>query len=375
MTGAAGYRGWRGLRNRLLSRPGFQRWAARFPLTRGVANRQARALFDVCAGFVYSQVLLACVRVGMIDALADAPQTTIALSERFGLTEEAAQRLLKAAVSLGLVERVGADRWGLGMLGAAMRGNPSIAAFVEHHALFYDDLKDPVALLRAEKPDTRLGDFWAYASAAQAADASSDLVADYSALMAASQEMIASDVLDSYNLGRHQCLLDIGGGKGAFVSHAATRFADLRFKLFDLPAVAEQAAVQFDEAGLAHRTETYGGSFFDDSLPTGADAASLVRVLHDHNDDAALAILKAAHLALPPGGTLIVAEPMSGVKGAEPIGDAYFGFYLLAMGSGRPRTEAENRSLMEQAGFVDIVAVRTSRPMLTGLITGRVAAA
>ena len=29
---------------------------------------------------------------------------------------------------------------------------------------------------------------------------------------------------------------------------------------------------------------------------------------------------------------------MAGTPGAEPIGDAYFGFYLLAMGSGRPRT-------------------------------------
>ena len=40
--------------------------------------------------------------------------------------------------------------------------------------------------------------------------------------------------------------------------------------------------------------------------------------------------------ALPPGGTLLLAEPMAGTPGAEPVGDAYFGFYLLAMGSGRP---------------------------------------
>jgi demethylspheroidene O-methyltransferase len=44
----------------LVSRPSFRAWAARFWLTRPIARRRARALFDVCAGFVYSQVLFAC---------------------------------------------------------------------------------------------------------------------------------------------------------------------------------------------------------------------------------------------------------------------------------------------------------------------------
>ena len=61
-------------------------------------------------------------------------------------------------------------------------------------------------------------------------------------------------------------------------------------------------------------------------------------MLHDHDDAAALALLRAARAALPPDGTLLLAEPMAGTPGAEPMGDAYFGFYLLAMGSGRPRT-------------------------------------
>ena len=42
---------------------------------------------------------------------------------------------------------------------------------------------------------------------------------------------------------------------------------------------------------------------------------------------------------------------MAGTPGAEPIGDAYFGFYLLAMGSGRPRTPSELRRLLREAGL------------------------
>ena len=70
------------LRDRLLASPGFQRTAAAFPLTRPIARRRARALFDLCAGFVYSQVLLACVRLRLFDILAEGPQTVAALSVR-----------------------------------------------------------------------------------------------------------------------------------------------------------------------------------------------------------------------------------------------------------------------------------------------------
>ena len=59
-----------------------------------------------------------------------------------------------------------------------------------------------------------------------------------------------------------------------------------------------------------------------------------------------MTLLRAIRRALPAGGTLLIAEPMSGVRGAEPIGDAYFGFYLLAMGSGRPRTFARLKEML-----------------------------
>ena len=46
-------------RDQRIADPAFRRWAARFPLTRPIAQRRAQALFDLVAGFSYSQVLLA----------------------------------------------------------------------------------------------------------------------------------------------------------------------------------------------------------------------------------------------------------------------------------------------------------------------------
>jgi demethylspheroidene O-methyltransferase len=111
-----------------------------------------------------------------------------------------------------------------------------------------------------------------------------------------------------------------------------------------------------------------GGDFHVDPLPTGADVISLVRVIHDHEDAAALAILRAVRRALPPDGTLLLAEPMSGTAGAEPVGDAYFGFYLLAMGQGRPRTPAALGALVRSAGFQPPRLVPTHMPLQVRLL-------
>jgi len=361
-----------GLRNRLVMNPGFQRWASAFPLTRPIARARARSLFDLCAGFVYTQVLYACVKLKLFDHLAAGPRTASALAAALDLSEAATLRLLRAAAALDLVTPRGPDRFALGSLGAAFLGNPGVGAMVEHHALLYGDLQDPVTLLRADgAQDTALKRFWAYAGTSGPETVGAEQTAGYTALMAASQTMIAEEVLGAISLGRYRCLLDVGGGNGTFLRAVAARNPHLRLMLFDLPSVAEEAKRRFAKVGLQERAEVVGGSFFADSLPTGADLISFVRVLHDHNDDKVLHLLQAARRALPDDGALLVAEPMSGTAGAEPMGDAYFGLYLLAMGSGRPRTPAEYRALLEAAGFGAIKWISTRKPLLTRLLICR----
>ena len=61
---------------------------------------------------------------------------------------------------------------------------------------------------------------------------------------------------------------------------------------------------------------------------------------------------------------MLLAEPMAETPGAEPAGAAYFGFYLLAMGSGRPRSFVEITKLLKDSGFDQIRALRTRTPLL-----------
>jgi demethylspheroidene O-methyltransferase len=364
------YERWHHLRDRVLSNPEFQRWAARFPLTRGIARRRASGLFDLCAGFVYSQVLHTVAQLGLLEALAEEPATASDLALRFSLPLESMQTLLDAATSLRLVERRGRGRYGLGAHGASFIGNPAVGAMVAHHALLYRDLSDPLALLRGERSGTELGRFWSYAGDRSNVLTERD-VAGYSGLMASSLALIADDLLEAYPLARHRRLLDVGGGEGAFLEAAATRARHLDLVLFDLPPVAQRARARLDRAGLA-RVTVVGGDLFRDPLPAGADLVSLVRVVHDHDDAQALRLLRAIRQGLQPGGALLVAEPMADTAGAEAMGHAYFGFYLLAMGQGRPRTAEQLRGLLLDAGFNRVRSHKTRRPMLARLLVADV---
>ena len=260
------------------------------------------------------------------------------------------------------------DRFALDDLGAATLGNPGVAEFVAHHDLLYADLADPVALLRGES-ETRLSKFWAYEQGSASGPAGDDATAAYSALMSGTQALVAEAVLDAYPFASRRRLLDVAGGEGAFAAAAAERCPGLAITLFDLPPVAARAQARLAERGLGARVAVAGGDVLSDPLPEGADVATLVRVLHDHDDGKALAILKAVRGALPHNGDVVVAEPMAGIRGAEPMGDAYFGFYLLAMGRGRPRTPDEIGALLREAGFARPLSLRTANPLLVSIVT------
>jgi len=357
---------WISWRNRILADPGFQRFAVRFPPTRGIVRSRARAMFDLVAGFTYSQTIAACVELGLLELLAAGPLPIDEIAARIDLPIAGTDRLLRAAAALKLTERLDETRWALGADGAALRGNGGIVEMVAHHRLLYADLADPVALLRRGGGGGALSRYWAYAEQPGAGD--SGEVDAYSRLMAASQPFVAAQILDSYRFARHRRMLDVGGGEGRFLESVGSQIAGLGLGLFDLPAVGARARLRLDAAGLGVRATIHGGNFLLDTLPTGYDLVTLVRVLHDHDDAPALALLRGVHAALPPGGTLLIAEPMAATRGAEPSGDAYFGLYLWAMGSGRPRTAAEIRAMLRSAGFASSHIVSTAVPLTCRII-------
>ncbi|WP_324076422.1 MAG: methyltransferase [Erythrobacter sp.] len=361
--------GWISRRNRVFANPRFQHWAARLPIIRWIARSRADAAFDLLAGFAYSQVLRAYVESGLFDILKDGPIGAAEVARRMGMSEAAGLTLLRAGRALMLSEEAGPDLWMLGEQGAVFAANAGVQAMVRHHRLLYADLADPLALLKADRREpTGLSRFWTYAGALQGTTERGEDTAEYSELMAASQHFVADEVLASVPFRDVRRLLDVGGGHGAFLKAIGAAWPHLELGLFDLPEVAAQGGAVLAESFGAARVSAHPGNFFEDAVPQGYDMVSLIRILHDHDDAPAQSLLANIRASLAPGARLLIAEPMARIHGAEPMGEAFFGLYLWAMGSGRARSPEEIIAMLRAAGFASARLVATAQPVNASVI-------
>lgn len=353
---------------RLIATPAFQKWAARFPLTRRLVRREGEAMFDLVAGFCHSQILQAFVKFDIPRMLLAQEMTRAALAHSCGVPADRMHVLLQGATSLGLIKAKRQGRIALTARGAALAGVPGLQGMIAHHDVLYRDLADPVAFFRGET-ETELAAFWPYVfGAAGATDPA--VTATYSELMSDSQALVAADTLATVSLSGVQRIVDIGGGTGAFLAAVAADHPDIALTLFDLPAVAPAARERFDSLGWGERLTIVPGSFRDDPLPSGADMISLIRVMYDHADETVLALLRSVHAALPTGGRILISEPMSGGARPERAGDAYFALYCMAMRTGRARSAQEISKLLTKAGFGQIVAHKPRRAFVTSVVSG-----
>jgi demethylspheroidene O-methyltransferase len=358
---------WRGWFARLVAKPGFQRFAANFPLSGPMARRDGAEIFDILQGFVASQVLLALIELEVLQDLLHGPMTAAEAAGLRQIPQDRMSALLQAGAALRLLKRGRDGRFGLARKGAAILGVPGLTDMIRHNAAFYKDMADPVAILRGDG-DTQLSQFWPYVLG-QGGDVPMEDAQRYSDLMAKSQGLVAEDTLRAVSFRDVTTVMDVGGGSGVFLSEALRRHPRLRAVLVDLPNVMPSADARLSAAGLADRVSLHPGSFREAALPKGADAISLIRVLYDHDDATVLDLLSKAYAALPPGGRLIISEPMGGGAQPERAGDVYFAFYTMAMGTGRARSPSRISELCEEAGFIRPAQPSARRPYVTRVVT------
>ncbi|MEO1729641.1 MAG: methyltransferase [Pseudomonadota bacterium] len=356
-------------RNAIFGSNSFQYWCARLPFIRGVAKARATQMMDHIVGFTYSQVLKAVVETELLDLLANGPVTAAEVAHYTRLSQDAALALLRAARALDLAEEVVEDGWMLGQQGAVLVADEGTQAMIQHHRLLYRDLLEPLDLLRKDrKQPTELSRYWSYAGALHGAAERGAETKEYSRLMAASQRYVADQVLAAFKFNGVASLLDVGGGHGAFIRRVAEAYPAMRVGLLDLPEVAETAFAPLAKTLGAKRVTCHPGNFFEDAIPDGYDMVSLVRILHDHDDGPAASLLGNIRASLQPGQRLLIAEPMARIPGAEPMGEAFFGFYLWAMGSGRARSPDEIRAMLKEAGFSRSRLIAGPQPVIASMI-------
>ena len=351
--------------------------------TRWFTQKRTREVFDLMAGFVHFQVLLNCLRLGVLRRVHESPCTLEELAQQLGLPIERLDRLVWSAVALKLVDQRSNGRYGIGPLGVLVVSYPGIEAMVEHNALLYADMADTPRMLKSQAgiEDAKMHQYWPYTFGqvgvtaehncelelppeTQAPRASRASLAPqterYSTLMSVSQNFVIQEITASYDFSQHQTVLDVGCGLGRFASTLAQQQGALSLMLMDLPEVVKLTQRSHMNTNYVSRMSFVPGSFKTDPIPMGADLVTLVRVAHDHSDQDVEHLFKKIHAALPLRGRLLLAEPMADPKGERQ--DAYFHFYLMAMGEGRLRTPQKLSNMMQQAGFSRIELLANPMP-------------
>ena len=340
--------------------------AANIPVISWFARTEGEAIFDLVMGFVSAQVLWALVELRVLHALGDAPKTAGQIASDNSLSEERAEILMNGGVAIGLMRRNSNGFYVLSRKGASLLGVPGLTDMIRHHAYFYRDMSNPIALLRDEV-DTELSQFWPYVFGASGKRPAT-IIENYSNLMASSQKLVAHDTLKMVSL-RPQCkVLDIGGGSGNFAIEIVRKFPKVTISVFDLPEVEASARARLKAENMTDRIGFYAGSFRDDLLPEGFDVITLIRVLYDHADSTVMALLKSVYNALPRGGRLVISEPMSGGKYPHRAGDVYFAFYTMAMRTGKARSPNQIAEMCRKVGFKSVFIPKAPRKFITSAV-------
>ena len=138
--------------------------------------------------------------------------------------------------------------------------------------------------------------------------------------------------------------------------------------LLDRPDVVAQARSHLEAAGLNDRVRLVTGDFFDE-VPAGGDAYLLARILHDWDDDAAVAILDRCRAAMAPGSHLLVVDALLPER-ADPDspGAIRMDLHMLVLFGSAERTGNQLTALLDRAGFTVQRIIETHSPAGLGIV-------
>ena len=355
------------LKVRLFSSQRFHRFIRKIPIIKHLVNYEGGRIYDVMAGFIYSQILHSLVELNVLEYLKSGGRSLAEISDFTEMDEDKTLVLLRGACALKLIYYKNKCYW-LGRMGVQIVAIPGLLEMIMHNQLLYKDLENPVEILMG-KESTHLSNFWPYVKKIEGKlGLNQDNSARYSELMQTSQRLVAEETLDTFSLNGLKNILDLGGGTGAFLNEVNKRYPNIDRSLFDLPDVIGEAEKNKSRDRNFSSIKLISGSFLDDDLPKGFDIISLVRVLYDHQDHIAEKILRRVYEALPNDGKLLITEPMSGGMKPSKSSDCYFSFYTMAMTTGKVRSFDEHKAILRRVGFSRVKKYRGSSPFITQVI-------
>jgi hypothetical protein len=314
---------------------------------------QAIARLAELADYTLPFAIRAVCKLGVADYLSSGPRSIEELSKSVGAHIPSLMRAMRALASRGVFAEPRPGYFELNPIGALLQtDHPLSMRGAFRMAPDLEALTNLMYTLRTGKSsfeDLFGEDYFTYLSRRP------ELLNEFHASQSALTRIEQVVLLRSYDWRRIQLIVDIGGGNGTFLGLLLAANPDLRGVLFDLPNTVEGAMEVLADFGVADRCEVVGGNFLDSSIPAGADAYVIKRVLVGLADEQAISVLAAVRRAMLPNGRLLICEPMMSEGDISAATD----LLMLVLGPGRVRTPAEFEGLLAAADMKLTLGVTT----------------
>lgn len=329
----------------------------------GISARAA--MLRLIAGFRISRIIHVAASLGLADLLREGPADSAALAAATSTHASSLYRLMRALASIGVLSEDEQHRFSLTPLGDSLRSDVpdslrewAMLALGGEHFRAWGELLYSVRTGGVAFDHVFGTDVWTYRAAhaehaSQFDQAMAQLVKDYEANLVA-----------AYPFATIARLVDVGGGDATLLVAILQANPAMHGVLFDLPHVVERARDKIARAGLSHRCDVVAGDAFA-AVPTGVDACLLSRVIHDWDDEPAIAILERCRQAIGSDGRVLLVErlmPPRAVVSTATQTSSLSDLTMLVMNGGRERTEVEYRKLLSHAGL----ALAAIVPLSTG---------
>ena len=318
---------------------------------------------QVSTGYIASISLHIAAKLGIADLLKEGPKHIDTLASQTSMQPDALYRVLRALASIGIFDEVAPRTFDLTPAAGVLRSD--VPNSLRAMAIW---IGDPLHLrLYSELPESiRTGDttiervFGKPAFEYLASDPAEGEV--FNAAMTSFSRMTVPAILESYDFSSIGTLVDVGGGHGHMLCSILEKHPEMRGVLFEMEPVAAGAKISIDNRALSSRCEAVCGDVFS-GIPASGDAYILKHIIHDWNDEKALAILSNCRKALEgkPNGRLLVVEAII-APGNAPHPAKFIDLEMLVFCGSKERTADEFSQLFAASGFRLTRIVPTQSP-------------
>jgi SAM-dependent methyltransferase len=322
----------------------------------GEAPAEYLELMDVVRGYQGSRAVTVAAELGIADLLRDGPRDAAQLAAETATDTSALYRLLRALASIGIFAEEADGRFALTPTSEylcrdhPLSVDPAARMFgADYQWRAWGDLGHSVRTGENAAVHALGMDVWEYR---RRHPEHGEL---FDAAMRTFSRADRAGLLAAHDFGRYAVVVDVAGGTGAVLAAVLAAHPHLRGVLLDQEQVVLGAPPVLREAGVDDRVTIVAGDIFR-SVPTGAGAYLLVRILHDWPDDDAVRILRRIREVLPPDGRVLVVDAVVGPPGEDPL-SKFLDLVMLVSAGGRERTQPEWEDLLSRA---DLQLVTTS---------------